>query len=93
MDYPLNIIAQSRELKLYLVIARMDLKTHWLCNSFNRRNYNFCWFTGDKTCLSLYIILLEQQTHINWGNASDNLEKITLGQLAPFYSNLKSDAL
>jgi len=68
----------------YLVIARMDLKTHWFCNSFNRWNYNCCWFTWNKTSLSFYIILFKQQKNIIRGNAMQQtaLKKQNVNQVS-----------
>lgn len=78
-----NILCTACSAEWYLVIARVDLNTHWLCNSFDRWNYNFCWFTWNKTSLPFYIILFKQQKNIIKGNATGGLEKTTnLNQVA-----------
>lgn len=56
-----EIYMNDRYYGSYLVIACMDLETHRFGNSFNSWNNDFCWFAGNKTSLSLDVILPENK--------------------------------
>lgn len=56
-----DIYMNDRYYGSYLIITYMDLETHRFCNSFNSWNNDFCWFTGNKTSLSLDVILPENK--------------------------------